>query len=87
MAASEGHIEIVRWLLQQGEKINFEVDGKPRCMSLSFAATNGHLDVVKLLVQHGASLTTAFQGNTPLSQAEAYGHSEVAEYLRSVGAK
>ena len=86
-AASAGHTEIVRWLLEQGAKINFTINGKIRCLPLLDAAINGHLDIAKLLVEHGAEVNFTFNGHTPLSQAEAYGHPEVAEYLRSVGAK
>lgn len=86
-AAGEGHLEVVRWLLEQGAKINYTVNGKIRCLPLLRAASYGHLEVAKLLVDHGADIHAAFNGHTPLSQAVNYGHPEVAEYLRSVGAK
>lgn len=86
-AAMEGHVDIVRWLLEKGAKINYTVNGKVRCLPLLDAACKGHLDIVKLLVEHGADLNFEFNGHTPLSQAEGYGHPEVAAYLRSVGAK
>ena len=85
-AASEGHLEVVRWLLARGAKINFTINGKRRCLPLLDAATKGHLDVVKLLVENGADIHASFNRHTPLSQAINYGHQAVAEYLRSVEA-
>lgn len=85
-AAMEGHVEIVRWLLEKGAKINYTVNGQVRCLPLLDAARNGHLEVVKMLVEHGADLNFQFNGHTPASQADGYGHPEVAAYLRSVGA-
>jgi uncharacterized protein len=85
-AAGDGHLEVVRWLLERGAKINFMVNGKNRCLPLLRAATNGHLEVVKLLVENGADIHFTHNGHTPLSQAVNYGHPDIAEYLRSVGA-
>ncbi|HKB42189.1 MAG TPA: ankyrin repeat domain-containing protein [Gemmataceae bacterium] len=85
-AAGEGHLEVVRWLLARGARINFTINGKRRCLPLLDAATKGHLDVVKLLVDNGADIHASFNRHTPLSQAVNYGHPVVAEYLRSVGA-
>src|SRR5262245_28561110 len=30
-AASKGHLEVVRWLLDHGARINYVVHGQPRC--------------------------------------------------------
>jgi ankyrin repeat protein len=86
-AAAEGQLEIARWLLERGAVINHVVLGTPRCFALCGAAAMGHLEVVKLLVERGAWLNSAWAAMTPLSQAMTYGHTEVADYLRSVGAK
>ncbi|MEZ5941668.1 MAG: ankyrin repeat domain-containing protein [Planctomycetaceae bacterium] len=86
-AAGQGHFDVVAYLLEQGAQINYEISGKVRCLPLLRAATKGHLEVVKLLVEHGADLNFTFNGHTPVSQADDYGHAEVAAYLRSVGAK
>lgn len=85
-AAGGGHLDIVRWLLDNGAKINYSINGKSRCLPLLNAAAKGHSDVVKLLVENGADLNFRFNGHTPLSQAINYGHHEIAEYLKSAGA-
>jgi len=47
-----------------------------------------HTDVVRLLVEAGADLTIADgQGVTPLAHAERSGYEEMAEILRSAGAR
>ncbi len=86
-AAGEGHLDVVRWLLDHGAQINYVVRGKPRCWPLVDAATNGHLDVVKLLVEYGADVHSTWRGINAVSQAEDYGEKDVVDYLRSVGAK
>jgi ankyrin repeat protein len=86
-AAGEGHLEVVRWLLDRGAVINHVVGGAPRCFALTAAAFRGRLDVVKLLVERGAWINCVWAGSTPLSHAIGYGEEEVAAYLRSVGAK
>lgn len=82
-AASNGRVEVVRWLLNHGAKINYTVQGQP----LIRASTNGHLDVVKLLVEHGADIHACWQGLNAVTQADQYGRDEVREYLRSLGAR
>lgn len=86
-AASAGHVNVVRWLLDHGAIINREIDGKPRCNALSRAAREGHLEVAKLLVERGAYYHAAWGVTNILMEAEFAGHSKVAEYLRSLGAK
>jgi ankyrin repeat protein len=80
-AASAGHLEVVKWLLQHGAKINYIVDGKPRSLPLKYAATNGHLDVVMLLVENGADINASWNGTNAIQQAENYGHPEVRDFL------
>jgi uncharacterized protein len=86
-AASQGHLEVVRWLLEQGAKINYVVGDKPRCYPLLFAVGSGHLDVVKLLVEHGADIHFKWNGNNPITHAEDQGELEIRDYLASLGAK
>ncbi len=86
-AASEGHLEVVRWLLDNGATVNHVVNGQTRCFALTGAAFRGRLDVVKLLVERGAMLNAVWAGMTPLDHALAYDKKEVGSYLRSVGGK
>src|SRR4051794_29022695 len=86
-AAAEGHLEVVRWLLDQGAEVNHVVGGHTRCYALTHAARDGHLEVVRLLVERGADVNACWAGMTPLSHALNAGQDEVAAYLRSVGGK
>ena len=52
------------------------------------AAANGNSEVVRMLLEHGADVTaTRDGGNTPLADALAKDHADVAELLRTHGAK
>jgi ankyrin repeat protein len=86
-AAGEGHLDVVKWMLDHGAKLNFEVRGQTRCCALLQAARDGHLDVVKLLVERGAAVNSCWAEMTPLDHAHDSGQEEVAQYLKSVGAK
>lgn len=83
-AAGSGHVHVVEWFLDQGAEINFQVDGKPHCNALIYAATDGHLEVVKLLIRRGANSQAEMGDMNALGFAEAYGHEDVADYLRSL---
>ncbi|OAI41076.1 hypothetical protein AYO40_03865 [Planctomycetaceae bacterium SCGC AG-212-D15] len=67
--------------------VNHTKDGTTWCSALVGAAFGGHLDVVKLLVERGADVNAFGPGLTPLSYALMYNKKDVADYLRSVGAK
>lgn len=84
-AADFGHLEVVRWLLDQGAEINFEFKGRRRCQPLIGAATSGYLDIVKLLVERGADLDAS--GAFAVTQADVFGNFAVRDYLLSVGAQ
>lgn len=87
-AAGNGAVNAVRWLLSQGATINRVADGARRCPSLATAAREGHLEVVKILVEEAGADVNAFVGpNTILSHVLMYGQTEVADYLRSKGAR
>lgn len=87
LAAGNGHLDVVRWLLEHGAKINFDIKGELTSMPLSYAASNGHLEVVKLLVEHGAAINAVWKGDNALKWARTYDHDELADYLVSQGAK
>jgi ankyrin repeat protein len=73
-AAGNGHLEVVRFLVEQGVDIQDD--------ALKRAAANGRLDVVKFLVEHGADDIN----NWPLGWAAKYGHLEVVRFLVENGA-
>ena len=89
LAAWQGHVDIVRLLLDRGADVNARGDGGRT--PLHYAAYWGHLDVVELLIEEGAdvTLTTEF-GHTPLVTAaysrEAEGI-DAAERLLQHGAR
>ncbi|MCA8991838.1 MAG: ankyrin repeat domain-containing protein [Planctomycetaceae bacterium] len=86
-AARNGHMEMVRWMLDHGAEFNSFRDGKVACSTLTAAARGGHMELVKFLVARGADLSASENGVNGLMEAEFYGHPEVAEYLRSIGMK
>ena len=51
------------------------------------AASKGHLDTVKLLVEANANLNSKSKWGTPLREALDDNQPEVAQYLRSKGAR
>jgi uncharacterized protein len=75
-----GHLDVARWLLDQGAAINERTnDG---CTALWCACEEGDLPVMRLLLERGADPTTANQkGSTPLLIASSQGHLEVVRGL------
>jgi ankyrin repeat protein len=90
LAAQLGHAETVRVLLDAGEDPNrYNPEGHhSHATPLHQAIWGNHMAVVRLLVERGASLQAkdlTFEG-TPLGWAEYGGRTEIAEYLRWLGA-
>lgn len=79
-----GFDDVVEWLLEHGAKINYVVNGSPRCMPLMAAASGGHLNIAKMLVAHGADVHSTWHGSNAISQAEEMGKLEVRDYLLSL---
>lgn len=86
-AAAAGHIEMIHYLLDLGVPVNLAFEGRVRSVPLVMAAGNGRLNVVRLLVERGAAVNPAGSRHTPLDAALMAGRDEVADYLRSAGAK
>lgn len=77
-AASHGHLDIVKLLIQVAPKYHKFIDINN---ALEGAAEKGHLNVVKYLVDHGATNL-----NSPLVSAASKGYTDIAQYLISKGA-
>lgn len=85
-AVGESAMDVVRWMLDHGAKLNHVVDAQTRCFALNDAARAGNMEMVWLLVEHGADVNANWKGETPLTFAIMYGQDEVAKFLRSKGA-
>jgi len=83
-AAKGGHLQMVRWLLDEGADLNAtDLFGWTPAM---LAASEGHLDLLGLLHARGADLNRGDgDGITPLMWAATNGHEEVVRYLLEIG--
>ncbi len=82
MAALNGHVALVRLLIQKDADVN-----KPGWTALHYAATNGHVDVMNLLLEENAYIdATSPNGTTPLMMAAHYGTPSAVKQLLEVGA-
>jgi hypothetical protein len=86
LAASFGHVEIVRLLLDAGEDPNRynPVGGHSHTTPLHQAAGGGHDEVVRLLVERGArlDLKDILWRATPIDWARHAGRKKIEAYLR-----
>ena len=85
-AASMGHVEATKVLLEKGADVNaacFDFKFTP----LQRAAQNGHVDVVKMLIQNDADVNAVNEFNTTALQWAAHeGHVDVVKVLLRNGA-
>lgn len=77
----------VEYLLKNEAKFVFVVDGVTHCHCLINAVIQGSLEIVELLVEHGAEVNATWNGENALKFAIDRDQHEIAEYLRSHGAK
>jgi len=85
-AASNGHVEVVRVLLEDG-RCNIDARTDDGSTALWIAALQGHNDVVQKLVQHGADVNACTHDGRSALYAAAYrGHAKVVETLLKAGA-
>ncbi|XP_030844802.1 ankyrin repeat and KH domain-containing protein mask-like [Strongylocentrotus purpuratus] len=85
-AASEGHFDIVEYLVGQGAQIDKPTENGETALFL--ASRDGHVDVVKYLVGQGAQVEKGDNnGRTPLLNASQGGHLDVVQHLVSHGAE
>lgn len=91
-ASQKGDVEIIKYLLDKGAKID-DVSHNEHCglnngwAAIHFAADLGHLEVMQLLVDRGASIDLkTTQGDTALVLSAENGRWDVVRYLVGAGA-
>jgi ankyrin repeat protein len=86
LALESGHIDMARYLIEQGADINLK--DKDKASPLHNAAYLGNLEILNLLLKKGASSLNEgnFRGQTPLHFACEKGHPKVATRLLDAGA-
>jgi ankyrin repeat protein len=85
LAASEGRLDAVRYLLDQGADVNAR-DERGRS-ALTEAAFNGNASVIKELILRGAELNALSNEGTALDIAINTKHGEAVDLLKHYGAK
>uniref|UniRef100_A0A8D8UUR8 Ankyrin repeat and KH domain-containing protein 1 n=1 Tax=Cacopsylla melanoneura TaxID=428564 RepID=A0A8D8UUR8_9HEMI len=84
-AAQEGHLELVRYLLDAGAQVHAKTQTGDT--ALTYACENGHTDVADLLLSYGANLEHESEGGrTPLMKACRAGHLCTVQFLISKNA-
>jgi len=83
VAASEGNLQAVRYLLDQGADVNARENGGST--PLAEAAYYGHTDVIKELLLRGADLNLIGHDGTALDIAVRRNNSAVADFLKHHG--
>ncbi len=87
IAAAHGHTEVLRMLVTAGADVNirWRDDGQT---ALIRAGAGGHIQAVKFLLAHGARIDDRdSSGKTAEVLARSQGHTEVADYLRSLASR
>ena len=80
-AALHGHLNVCKFLFQNGALINHQDDDK--FTALMFAASNGYTELVKWLLCNGARTNVrASNGDTAMKLAEAKGYEEILKCLK-----
>jgi ankyrin repeat protein len=76
VAASEGKVESLKFLLAKGAKVDYTIPQMSDGSALHLATFYGHLDAVRLLVESGANVNKAEtgRGRTPLHQIADHGN-------------
>ena len=85
LAAQGGHSDCVLSLVKEGANVYTETPTY-HTTALMTAAFNGHIEVVKILAEFGGNKLVNVKDvfdETALMKAEAAGHNEIVDYLRS----
>jgi uncharacterized protein len=85
-AASRGHVDVVRYLLDEGAQIGLR-NPSGTLSALDVACLYGYLGTVSLLLAHGADAGAAKPGcgMTPLMRASGSGHLDIVALLLAHG--
>lgn len=84
-AASAGHVDIVKLLLEHDADVNAQSSAGNT--PLMYACSGGHEEIVKILLDHGAKIEDHNEnGHTPLMEAASSGHVGIARILLERGA-
>ncbi|XP_030835495.1 ankyrin repeat domain-containing protein 17 isoform X5 [Strongylocentrotus purpuratus] len=84
-AASAGHVDIVKLLLEYGADANAQSSAGNT--PLMYACNGGHEEIVKILLDQGANIEDHNEnGHTPLMEAASSGHVNIAKILLEKGA-
>jgi ankyrin repeat protein len=87
LASQNGHLEIVRLLLDHVSDINHHLSNWPARHALAGAAWAGQTAIVELLIEKGAQVDATYgSGLTALMEASARGRLEMVRLLLSKGA-
>ncbi len=87
IAARNGHLQIVQYLMQHGASID-QRDNNRKKSALLAAAFEGQYDTAAYLVDHGAQINVqAINGWTPLHDAAYIGDSRIVKLLVDHGAR
>jgi ankyrin repeat protein len=82
-AAGRGHLEVVRYLLDEGADINLRYfDGYT---AVEWACVSGRSEAAALLLARGADTSPRADGWIPLMWASTRGHTDVVELLLAHG--
>ena len=73
-ASRNGHLEIVKYLIENGANIHAEND-----YALRWASNEGHLEVVKYLIKKGTDVHA--ENDHALRWASGKGHLEIVKFL------
>jgi uncharacterized protein len=85
LAAGEGRLNAVRYLLDEGADVNLR--GEYGNTALTEATYYGHASVIKELVMHGADVNVMSIDGTPLDIATGRNNVTVIDLLKHYGAK